>query len=187
MDLEDESELVGRARGGDLEAFGRLVRRHQRSVLACLAVRLDSPDDVEELGQEVFLVAYRRLREFDPRRPLGPWLRGIALNLLRNHLRRCRPAAVGHLAELQALADREIGRIHARGGEDGFLGAMEGCLERLDPGSRSLLELRYREALPLSEVCARLGKKHSAVTMWLHRLRLALKDCVERKMAESTP
>lgn len=185
--MDEESELIRRAQSGSLEAFGRLVGMHQRAVLACLAVRLDNPDDVEDLGQEVFLTAHRRLGEFDPARPLGPWLRGIAHNLLRNHRRRCRPAAVGHLSELQALADREVDRLHARGGEEGVLEAMERCLEQVDPGSRALLDLRYREALPLSEVCARLGKKHSAVTMWLHRLRLSLKECVERKMAESTP
>ncbi len=187
MPDENESDLVREARGGSLEAFARLVRLHQRAVLACLAVRLDSPNDAEDLAQEVFIVAHGKLAEFDPARPFGPWLRGIAHNLLLNHRRKYRPAAIGHLVELQAVADQGIDRAHAGGGEEGLLGAMEGCLEKLDSGSRDLLRLRYGESLPLGDVCGRLRKKHSAVTMWLHRLRLALRDCIERRMAESKP
>lgn len=187
MDAGDEAALVREARRGDLEAFGRLVRLHQRAVLACLAVRMDDPNDAEDLAQEVFIVAHGKLAEFDPARPLGPWLRGIAHHLLQNHRRKYRPAAVGHDAELQAVADEGIERAHASGGEEGLLGAMGRCLETLDPGSRDLLRLRYGEALPLGDVCARLGRKHSAVTMWLHRLRLGLRDCIERRMAESNP
>jgi RNA polymerase sigma-70 factor (ECF subfamily) len=187
MTVENEPELVREARGGSLEAFAQLVRLHQRAVLACLAVRMNDPNDVEDLAQEVFIVAHGKLAEFDPARPFGPWLRGIAHHLLQNHRRKYRPAAVGHDAELQAVADEGIERVHASGGEEGLLGAMERCLEKLDSESRDLLRLRYGEALPLGDVGARLGKKHSAVTMWLHRVRLGLRDCIERRMAESNP
>jgi len=187
MPDENEPELVREAQRGGLEAFARLVRLHRRAVLACLAVRMDSPNDAEDLAQEVFIVAHGKLAAFDPGRPFGPWLRGIAHNLLLNYRRKYRPAAVGHLVELQAVADQGIDQAHAAGGEEGLLGAMEGCLEKLDPESRDLLRLRYGESLPVGEVCARLQKKHSAVTMWLHRVRLALRDCIERRMAESSP
>ncbi len=187
MGEENERELVSRAQRGDIEAFADLVRLHQANVLACLAVRLDSPDDAEDLAQEVFIVAFRRLVEFDPGRPFGPWLRGIAHNLLRNHRRKYRPAVLGRLEDLRALADAAIEAAHAEGGEERFLGAMEGCLEGLDAGSRRLLRLRYGESVPIGELCRRTGKKHSAVTMWLHRIRLALRDCIERRLAESSP
>jgi len=121
---QNETDLIRAAQGGSAEAFTDLVRRHQYAVRACLAVRLGDPHEAEDLAQEVFVTAFTRLREFDVDRPFGPWLRGIAFNLLRNHARKFRPRAIGGNEELTALlrdseADRAarldvIHRLEAR-------------------------------------------------------------------------
>jgi len=91
MPDEDEIQQVRAAQQGDLNALAALVTRHQQAVRACLAARLDDPHEAEDLVQEVFVTAFRKLGEFDPERPLAPWLRSIAMNLLRNHWRKFRP------------------------------------------------------------------------------------------------
>ena len=82
--LANEPDLIRLAQGGDIEAFSQLVTAYQTNICACLAIRLNSNYEVDDLAQEVFIVAFRRLAEFDAERALGPWLRGIAFNLLRS-------------------------------------------------------------------------------------------------------
>lgn len=83
--------------------------------------------DVEDLVQDVFLVVWRRRATYDPRRPLRPWIEGIALRVLQDSRRRVRPELPRgfvdvpderarpehHLARLQAraLVRQTLGRI----------------------------------------------------------------------------
>src|SRR6187200_501389 len=90
-----ESDLVSEAQHGSWVAFSELVRRHQAAVRACLTVRLEQPHEAEDLAQEAFVTAFRKLGEFDPERPFGPWVRSIAFNLLRNHWRKFRVTSNG--------------------------------------------------------------------------------------------
>lgn len=179
---EDESPLIEASRRGDLGAFSRLVLRHQRALRACLAVRLDEPHHAEDLAQEVFILAFRKLGEFDARRPFAPWLRGIAFNLLRNHRRKARAIPWGAADELRSLIDGEIDALHQDGDEADWQAALESCLSQLEEAPRRLVRARYEEDTDVAELCRRSGKKHSAVTMQLHRIRLQLRACIERRL-----
>ena len=177
--------MIAAAQRGDLDAFAQLVMLHQHSIRACLAVRLSDPHEAEDLAQEAFIVAHGKLAGFDATRPFRAWMRGIALNLLRNYWRKFRAQPRGHAAELEALADQAIEEMQASGDEGELLRATELCLEKLEAPSRELVQLRYAEGTPLAELCVRLRKKHSALTMWLHRVRETLRTCVERRLLEA--
>lgn len=179
---QDDTPLIAAALQGDLEAFSQLVLRHQVAVRACLALRMDNPHDAEDLAQEVFVLAFRQLSEFDSTRPWGAWLRGIAFNLLRNYQRKARLQPRPVLDDLDAVADQEVDAVHAEGGEVECYAAMRACLERLDAPSRDLVKSRYEEDVEVAELCRRLGKKHSAVTMHLYRIRQQLRACMELRL-----
>ncbi len=104
----EEQELIERAKSGDVGAFSELVRRYQVNVRACLAVRLSSRVESEDLAQEAFVIAFRKLADFDSSRAFGPWVRTIALNLLKNHWRKHRPDAVGGAIELEQLINSTL-------------------------------------------------------------------------------
>src|SRR5512147_2044170 len=77
---------------GDDDAFGNLVRRHERTVLAVLRRYADDPDDARDLAQRAFLRAFEAARRATWLRVKGPlpfraWLLRIAVNLGKNHLR----------------------------------------------------------------------------------------------------
>ncbi|HPA19126.1 MAG TPA: sigma-70 family RNA polymerase sigma factor [Verrucomicrobiae bacterium] len=182
MPETDDSPLIEASRHGDLDAFSRLVLRHQGALRACLAVRLDEPHHAEDLAQEVFILAFRKLAEFDPQRPFAPWLRGIAFNLLRNHRRKIRAISSGDAEDLQSLVDAEIDALHQEGHEADWRTALETCLGQLDEAPRHLVRARYEDDIDVAEICRRSGKKHSAVTMQLHRIRLQLRACIERRL-----
>ena len=177
---DDTRAIVLRVRGGDLEAFGALVRRHELGVRAYLAARLEDRHEAEDLAQEVFVTAYRNLESFAPDRPLSAWLRGIASNLLRNHLRK-RRESWGADAFLAALVDKVVP-------DPGLaVEALRRCVAGLDAPSRELVEHRYAQEQPLAEIGQALDLKRSALTMSLHRLRVRLRDCMQRRLAGEAP
>ena len=174
--FDSVADLVA-AQSGDRVAFGRLVDHFQGEVRACLAVRIGSPADVDDLAQEVFITTWRRLADIDPQRPFGAWLRGIALNLVRNHRRLRRHDALDLILEpAAATATDSGGSMHA------MAEALDGCLERVDESGRQLLQLRYGEDLPLAEIGQRLERNHSTLTMAFHRLRERLRACIEERL-----
>src|ERR1700733_10624108 len=75
------------ARQGDREAFGRLVRRHQRRVYAATLHILGNHSDADGAAQDAFVRAYRGLATFDGRADFFTWLYRIAVNTALNALR----------------------------------------------------------------------------------------------------
>ena len=180
-DEHDETPLIRAAQRGDIAAFTQLVERHHGSVRACLAVRMNSPHDAEDLAQEALLVAFRKLPDIDAALPLGPWLRGIAMHLLANHRRKFRALPIGLNEELQTLVEARLD--DAGGRESERMTALRDCLETLDGPARQLLDARYADGSSLEELAAHLHRKASTVSMQLHRLRSLLAGCIGQKLA----
>src|SRR5688572_3652934 len=88
-DPRDEPLQVERAKAGDREAFSQLVRLHQAVVRAYVSAHVRAAETADDLAQEVFLRAFRRLDAFQlpESGSMRPWLLGIARNLLLEHLR----------------------------------------------------------------------------------------------------
>mgnify|MGYP002655136048 CR=1 FL=1 len=184
-DPENESKWLREAAAGDLAAFSKLVLHHQWAVRAYLLARLSRKHEAEDLAQETFLTAWKGLKTFDSSRAFAPWLRGIAENHLRNHLRKFRAEPIGGDEALQLLLDRHADFSSPTEDESDLATALRDCMARIDDEARKLLMSRYAEGRSMAEICASTGKKHSAMTMKLHRLRLALSACVAGKLAGS--
>ena len=88
-----DATLVAATLAGQLDAFGDLVRRHQRRVFLGLLQLCGDADQAEEITQESFCRAYTALSTFDPAYRFSPWLFQIALNVWRNQLRSAGPEA----------------------------------------------------------------------------------------------
>jgi len=87
MASASDRELVEKAQGGDADAFGVLVRRHQKRIYR-LAVHLTkSASEAEDVTQETFVRAYQAIGRFDGRSEPFTWLYRIAVNLSLNHIR----------------------------------------------------------------------------------------------------
>jgi RNA polymerase sigma-70 factor (ECF subfamily) len=85
--MGDEDPDLGRAREGDKEAFGRLVRRHQKRVYAAALHILGNHSDADDATQESFVRAFRGLSTFDGRADFFTWLYRITVNTALNTLR----------------------------------------------------------------------------------------------------
>ena len=169
----------------DLDAFGKIIAEHADAVRAFVTVRLDDPFGAHDVAQEVFLLLWQKLDEVDLERPLRPWLLSVAANLVRQHQRKSRATPIGGNDALLDLLDARIeGADEIRGP---VFAAMEHCLAKLGADARQLIEWRYAEGLDIGEIRARIGGKHSAMTMKLHRLRALLLECIRAEMKEAAP
>jgi RNA polymerase sigma-70 factor (ECF subfamily) len=80
-------ELAARCRAGDADAFEELYRQHSRRLFGLVVRMLGSADEAEDLLQEVFLQAHRKLSGFRGESTLGTWLYRLTMNHCLDHLR----------------------------------------------------------------------------------------------------
>lgn len=88
LSQQEIARLVAAAKGGDKEAFGRLVEAYQDRIYGYLARMLADPEEAEDVAQEVFLRAYRSLGRFRGASSFHTWLYRIASNLAIDVARR---------------------------------------------------------------------------------------------------
>ncbi|MFO7936501.1 MAG: sigma-70 family RNA polymerase sigma factor [Kiritimatiellia bacterium] len=177
----DEKHLIVAARKGELAAFSELVRRHQAKVRAALAVRMQRVHDAEDLAQEAFVIAYRKLPEFDIEREFGPWVRSIAFNLLKNYWRKHRDEPAGGTTELEVLINRQLETRNTERDESVKLSALRYCMTKLSADFKTLLHKHYVKGMSVGELTRESGLKHSAMTMRLHRMRDQLRRCISEQ------
>jgi RNA polymerase sigma-70 factor (ECF subfamily) len=179
-EAEGHAALVASAQRGDNRAFAVLIELYQNTVYGFLRARLIEPADAEDLCQEVFLRCYLGREKLSRAAAVGPWLIGIARNILREHVRRVnrrKEVAWTELClELDALAS-EHEQHH-----DEALVHLPVCLEALGQSAREAIDLRYRLQLRMAEIGARLKRSEGAVKLLVHRARAALRHCLDRKL-----
>jgi RNA polymerase sigma-70 factor (ECF subfamily) len=177
-----DDPLIARAQDGDVAAFGALVDAHQSLVRGWLRVRLADWAGADDLAQEVFITAFRRIRTFTGEGAFAGWLLGIARNHLRNHLRKHQEEAVGGAEELAGLIDQGMAECFAGRDEGRLVEALRACLEPLGEHARGLLEQRYVDGRTVRDLAAASGRGYSALTMQLHRLREVLAECITTRV-----
>ncbi len=174
MDETPDQTLVLRTRRGEVEAFGDLVRRYQGSVFNVCYRLLGERREAEDLAQETFIRAYRRLETFDEARPFGPWIRRVAANLCYNHLKRNR------LVQVELDEERDTAPEAARSFPERSQERRETYEEiqtavlGLPPAYRAVIELRHYQEMSYTEISDALGISMSQVKSHLFRGRKAL-------------
>ena len=67
---------------------------------------------------------------------------------------------------------------------EGRQGALGQCIEKLTPSHRNLLRIRYTDGVSVKDMADRLNKSANAIAKTLHRTRIALMECIERRVSE---
>src|SRR3974377_798791 len=113
-----EFELIERARAGDDAAFNQVVQAYRKRILGTIARLIGRPEDVEDVGQEVFLRLYFSLDQLRTPEVFEPWLYRLTVNAAYDYLRRRRrrhESRMSDLSEQQVImADASAGGKHSQ-------------------------------------------------------------------------
>ncbi|MEA2306991.1 MAG: hypothetical protein QOH43_4271, partial [Solirubrobacteraceae bacterium] len=179
----DDAALVAAVRAGDGRAFERLYARHQPQVAAQVRAMLHDPVRAEDVTQEVFLSALRRMRETDAPIAFGAWLREIARNACIDHFRRARRRPELSYDDEGGLGAADRGRLVDAGAapdaavvQKEALGDLRGAFDELSDTHHQILVLRELEGLSYREIGERLGLGRSQVESTLFRARRRLAE-----------
>jgi RNA polymerase sigma-70 factor, ECF subfamily len=172
MDQKIEAEIVARVLKGDRQSYALLVEEY-KSPIYNLAYRMTgNPEDAADLTQETFIRAYAYLWRYDPHKKFFTWLYTLALNIIKNHLRKDKHYKHSEEINKIPLADNkpspEANLIEAQ--------EISWCFRRLDDELRALLIMKYQQGLSFEEIAEITGKTLSAVKMSIYRGLEKLKE-----------
>jgi RNA polymerase sigma-70 factor (ECF subfamily) len=162
--MPEDARLVEAARNGDRSAFGRLYELYARMVHGVLLAKVPV-DEVDDLVQDVFIRALRRLSTLREAASFGPWLATIARNVANDYHRRSLPEDQFP----EDAADDEIKCGASRGDHDGPAVAILDAVMGLPDAYRETLILRLVEGMTGPEIAARTGMTHGSVRVNLYR------------------
>ena len=189
-----EFELIKRAQKGDGAAFNELVLAYRKRILGTIARLIGHPEDVEDVGQEVFLRLYYSLDQLRTPEVFEPWLYRLTVNAAYDYLRKQRrqpEARMADLSEEQVLAaDASLGTKRAlEEKQKGQIRELVGSLlERVSEEDRALLILKEVQGLSLKELERIYHVKENALKVRLFRARqrvLKAYDAMEGENAKT--
>lgn len=176
---EDVRSLLERARSGDRDAFGELVRSYQRRVYMTAYRMTGNHDDANDVAQDAFIRAYRGLSRFDARSDFFTWLYRILVNVALNHLRQRRRRRSVSIDEvvLPAPLSEEVGDDPRRALELKQMVVEIGqALDLLPDTQRATLVLVILEGLPYKEAGEILECSEGTVAWRVHEARKQLRE-----------
>ena len=169
-----ELRLVRQAQAGDLVAFERLYRANERKVFG-LCFRLSSdPALAEELTQEVFVRAWRKLSSFRGESAFSSWLYPLTVNVALSERRSRRRRDARIVATEDPASLERAPRSPAP--EAGF--DLEKAMAALPPGARAVFVLHDVEGRTHEEIAQLLGLAPGTSKAQLHRARRLLREAL---------
>ena len=165
LDRED----VRRARDGDTAAFERVYRRHAARIHS-LSSRMLSPEEADDLTQEVFIRAWQKLSLFRGDSAFGTWLYRLAVNLVLAR-RQTFAARRGRLE-----GDVDVIPLPARCDRPDLRMDVDAAIRTLPRGAREVFVLHDIEGYTHEEIAGMLHVTAGTSKSQLHRARMSLRQ-----------
>jgi RNA polymerase sigma-70 factor, ECF subfamily len=185
----DEAGLIRMAQKGDQDAFERLVREYDQSVLRLAMNLLHSPDEARDVYQEAFLKVFRNLHLFRFDCSFHTWLYRIVTNVCLDHLRRRKVRKEeSTVVETPDGPVDQVSRIAQEGATGNperqtwnreLSAGIRTALEGLTPRERTVFELRHYEGMRLRAIGDVLGTTEEAAKNCLFRATQKMRASLE--------
>jgi RNA polymerase sigma-70 factor (ECF subfamily) len=170
------TEAIRKVLGGDTECFRLVVERFEEPIVRMIRNITGDGESCEDIAQEVFLTAYKKLASFDPARSnFSTWLFTIARNKSINALKRKRPSLMCELPETADQSDPSDNAV-----EKDFLNKLDRRLQALPLRQKRAFVLAEFEGLSYEEIAqieaVPIGTIKSRINRAKKKLRSALKE-----------
>jgi len=179
--MEDKA-LIEKARDGDRAAFEAIVKRYENKVFHLAYSFVQDRASADDLAQDIFVKIYVSLQKFHFKSEFGTWLYRLAVNYIKDHLRktsRRREVSLEEVKEMSFATDDGHAQKEREEDDAERRRAVMTVLETLPPKYRMILTLRDVRGLSYGEIVRTLNLSPGTVDSRLHRARRMLL----RKMA----
>jgi RNA polymerase sigma-70 factor (ECF subfamily) len=191
MSAED-NPIVDRAKRGDRDAFGQLVKKYQRRVYAAAYQMTGEHSDADDVAQEAFVRAYRGLGTFDGRSDFYTWLHRIVINVALNHLRSRRRAPTTPNAVSADDTHRDLPAMASGSGDPRqelesreAVTAVLRALGELSPTLRITLILAVIEDMPYKQIAQVLTIPEGTVAWRVNQARKLMRHKLAALLPEA--
>lgn len=176
-----DEELARAVQAGNADMFGPLVERYQDKLLRYGRKFLSTPEDIEDIVQDVFVSTYQNIRSFDASQRFSPWIYRIAHNAFVNGLRKKsrNPLVYVDLDTFLAHPTYDDPGIREREQEEIKM-MIEKSIDALDYKYREVLILYYLEEMPYKDIAEVLQVPQGTVGVRLKRAKEALRKEFEK-------
>ena len=167
---KSDRQIIEAVLEGDTLAFARLVERYQGPVFNLAFRMTGSRQDAEDLAQEIFLKAFLGLKRFDLQRRFFPWLFAIAVNTVRNQVKKKQPPVTSNADAAnakQAPATENSPQQRLENKQDRQ--KLAGALQQLSLEQREAVVLRYYQEMTFDEIAEVCSTSLSAAKMRVYR------------------
>ena len=178
--IEDEHNLVARAKMGETEAFGLLYDFYMPRIYRFVLLKVGQREEAEDLTHQAFLKAWENIEQYDFRGySFGSWLYRIARNVTVDYYRGARlEVSVEDVSEIHLAKDDSLEENVERSLE--WQGLVE-SIKKLKEVEQDVIVMRFVEDLSLKDIASAIGKSEGAVKVIQHRAIKNLKHIVENK------
>jgi len=172
-----EFEFIEKAKNGDDAAFNVIVQAYRKRILGTIARLIRKPEDVEDVGQEVFLRLYYSLDQLRSPEVFEPWLYRLTVNAAYDYLRRQKRR---HESRMSDLSEQQVVMADASAGgkqrteelrRTKIREIVQSLLGKVSEEDRILLLLKEVEGLSLKELEKVYKIKENALKVRLFRAR----------------
>ncbi len=185
--MQIDFDLIRRAQAGDHAAFNAIVQAYRKRILGTISRLIGRPEDVEDVGQEVFLRLYYSLDQLRAAEVFEPWLYRLTVNAAYDYLRKQRRRGEARMADLSEqqvmMADAAAGtRISDQERERAKVREhVQTLLSSVSEEDRLLLTLKEVEGLSLKELEKIYRVKENALKVRLFRARQRVLKALARE------
>lgn len=181
----EEQTLVRNVLAGDMHAFRRLIKQHERLVAHMIGRIVKREEDIEELCQDVFMKVHDKLAEFSFQSKLSTWIATIAYRHAINHLRK-EKIQFSDIPDEESFTKHFVeaenpGSLAEEKDMDSFVLKL---IDELPVQYKTILTLYHVENMSYPEICEVTQMPEGTVKNYLFRARNLLKEKVKKYLGK---
>ncbi len=182
MESQDEIKYIKRILDGETNLFAYFINSYSNSIYSLIVRIIPSKEDAEELVQDTFLKAFRKLDTFRGDCSFSTWLFRIGYNTAVSATRKRKTIfPVVDESQLEQVVDEDVDTIFDNENDEDLLQRLEVAIEKLNTEDKALITLFYFENKPVAEVSEVLQLTTENVKVKLHRIRKKLYVLINMK------